>query len=391
MTADDVSTSEPTASPEPAGPLAGVRVLELAGIGPGPFAAMVLADLGAEVVRIARPRAADLPGHRWMNRSRHELVVDLGVPDGAALVRRLAADADAVLEGFRPGVAERLGVGPDDLLATNPALVVGRMTGWGQDGPWADLAGHDIGYLAVTGGLAAIGRRDGPPVPPLNLVADFGGGAMFLVAGVLAALLSARATGRGQVVDAAMVDGASVLLTMFHDLHDAGLHTLQRGTNLLDSGAWFYDTYRCADGEWIALGPIEPPFRNRLCDLLELGPEFRGTDDPRRWPALSTAIAEVVAAHPRAHWDDLLGGTDACYAPVLTLDEAPDHPHLAARGTFVSVDGDRQPAPAPRFSHTPTATPRPRRPDGADTDRLLADLGLSDDEVADLRDRGVVA
>jgi len=373
-----------------AGPLAGTRILELAGIGPGPFAGMVLADLGAEVVRIARPATPSMVGHRYLERSRTHVTIDLQDPSGVDLVRRLAADADGLIEGFRPGVVERLGVGPDDLLAVNPALVYGRMTGWGQDGPWATVAGHDLDYIAVTGALDAIGRRGRGPAVPLNLVGDFGGGAMFLVTGMLAGLLHSRATGEGQVVDAAMVDGASLLMTMFHDLAAAGLHRPERGTNLLDSGAWFYDVYECADGRWIALGPIEPQFRAALCDLLDLGEEFRRGDDPDDWADLSTAIAEVVASRPRDHWDDLLAGTDACYAPVLSLAEAPSHPHLAARGTLVEVDGEVQPAPAPRFSATPAAHPRARRGDGADTEAILADLGLAPGVVDDLRSRGVV-
>lgn len=377
--------------PDGTGPLAGIRILELAGIGPGPFAGMVLADLGAEVVRIARPGASSMVGHRYLERSRRQVTIDLQDPDGVDLVRRLAADADGVIEGFRPGVVERLGVGPDDLLAVNAALVYGRMTGWGQDGPWATVAGHDLDYIAVTGALDAIGRRGEGPAVPLNLVGDFGGGAMFLVTGMLAGLLHSRATGVGQVVDAAMVDGASLLMTMFHDLAAAGVHRPERGTNLLDSGAWFYDVYECADGRWIALGPIEPQFRAALCDLLDLGDEFRrGDDGPDDWADLSAAIAEVVASRPRDHWDDLLAGTEACYAPVLSLAEAPSHPHLAARKTLVEVDGEVQPAPAPRFSATPAAHPRARRTDGADTDAILSDLGLSAADLDDLRQRGIV-
>ena len=372
------------------GPLHGIRIVELAGIGPGPFAGMMLADLGAEVIRVARPGSTAMVGHRIMERSRTHVAIDLKDPEGAALLLDLVGEVDGLVEGFRPGVLERLGLGPDELLTANPALVVGRMTGWGQQGPWSQAAGHDINYIAVTGALAAIGRRGQGPAVPLNLVGDFGGGAMFLVVGMLAGLLHARATGQGQVVDAAMVDGSSALMAMFHDLHNVGLQRLERGSNLLDSGAWFYDVYECADGEWISLGPIEPRFRAELCYLLGLGDEFRTGDDPADWPRLSARLAEVVASKPRAHWDDLLTGTDACYAPVITLAEARRHPHLQARGTFTEVDGEVQPAPAPRFSATPSRTPRPRRTDAADTRTVLADLGLDDARIDDLAARGVV-
>ncbi|MBY5163427.1 CaiB/BaiF CoA transferase family protein [Salsipaludibacter albus] len=372
-----------------AGPLAGTTIVELAGIGPAPFAGMLLADLGARVVRVDRPGAVDPVGHGIINRSRVRLGVDLKDPDGVAVVRRLATVADGLVEGYRPGVLERIGLGPDVLLADNPALVVGRMTGWGQEGPWAQAAGHDIDYVAVTGALDAIGRRGAPPTVPLNLVGDFGGGATYLVIGMLAGILHARATGTGQVVDAAMVDGASSLMAMARDLADTGLRRPERGTNLLDSGAWFYDTYRCADGRWLALGPIEPRFRAELVRLLDLDERFEDGDDPRHWEELSEALAAVVATRPLAEWDDLLAGTDACYAPVLTLDEAPSHPHLAARQTHVEVDGRMQPAPAPRFSATPSAVPTTRS-DVRAVDDLLGDAGMDPDEVTGLRDRGIL-
>lgn len=387
----------PSASPEPdevdrRGPLAGVRVVELQGIGPAPFAAMVLADLGADVVQVARPGGPQFNvGHRYLERNRRSIVVDLREPEGVDLVRRLVASADVLLEGFRPGVAERLGLGPDDVLGDHPGLVYGRMTGWGQEGPWADRAGHDINYVALTGALDAIGRRGGAPTVPLNLVGDFGGGAMFLAVGVLAALVHSRATGQGQIVDAAMVDGASLLMTMFHDMADLGLHGPARGTNLLDSGAWFYDAYECADGEWITIGAIEPQFRRELIDLMDLPEAFEDGDDPRRWADLSERMAAIVAEHPRSHWNDLLAGSDACYAPVLGLEEVAEHPHMAARHTMVEVaDGSVQPAPAPRFSATPTGPIRPNRGAGSDTGSVLADLGLDAEAVADLRARGVV-
>lgn len=371
------------------GPLDGVRLVELAGIGPGPFAGMMLADMGAEVIRVARPNATEMVGHRYTGRSRTQVSVDLKHPDGVKVVHRLVADADGFFEGMRPGVAERLGLGPDDLLAVNPRLVYGRMTGWGQDGPWAQAAGHDINYIALAGALAAIGRHDQPPTVPLNLVGDFGGGAMYLVTGMLAAIIHARVTGVGQVVDAAMVDGAASLMTMFHDLHDQGLHHLERGTNMLDSGAHFYDVYETADGQWVAIGPIEPQFHAKLVELLDLG-DVGHQLDPASWPRCKQAIAKVIGSQPRAHWDDLLGGTDACYSPVLTMEQARDHPHMRAREVFIEVDGRHQPAPAPRFSATPGPPPTPRREDGADTDRVLAELGYDPERVADLRDRGVI-
>ncbi len=371
------------------GPLAGVTIVELAGIGPTPFAGMMLADLGAQVIRVAKPGDGDQVGHGILNRSRTRIEVDLKDPDGVEVVRRLAASADGLIEGFRPGVLERLGLGPDDLLADNPALVIGRMTGWGQDGPWAQAAGHDINYIAVTGALDAIGRRESPPTVPLNLVGDFGGGAMFLVVGMLAGVLHARATGEGQVVDAAMVDGASALMAMFHDMARSGLHQPQRGVNLLDSGAWFYDVYECEDGDWVAIGPIEPQFRAELIRALDLDESFLSGDDPATWQRLSTELAAVFRTRPRSHWDDLLAGTDACYAPVLGLDEAPDHPHLVARGTFVEVDGQPQPAPAPRFSATPADLPRAADDPGA-VDGALAGAGLDAAAIADLRARGII-
>lgn len=351
---------------------------------------MMLADMGAEVIRVARPEATTMPGHRILERSRTQVTIDLKHPDGVALVIELAATAHGIIEGFRPGVLERLGLGPDVLLEANPALVIGRMTGWGQDGPWADRAGHDINYIAMAGALGAIGRRGQGPSVPLNLVGDFGGGAMFLVVGMLAGLLHARATGEGQVVDAAMVDGTSALMAMFHDLDAAGRHSPVRGTNMLDSGAWFYDVYECADGEWLSLGPIEPQFRATLIELLDLGDEFRAGDDPRQWAALHTRLAAVIALQPLAHWDNVLSGTDACYAPVTDLDGARDHPHLAARHTFTDVAGMSQPSPAPRFSTTPAATPRARRPDGADTRTVLQGLGVDDDRLAALLNAGII-
>ncbi|MGH8777246.1 MAG: CaiB/BaiF CoA transferase family protein [Jiangellaceae bacterium] len=380
-----------------AGPLAGVRIIELGGIGAGPFCGMVLADMGAQVIRCERPAAAasDAPADLLL-RGRRSLAVDLKHPDGAAVVLDLIAGSDAVIEGFRPGVAERLGLGPDDCLARNPKLVYGRMTGWGQDGPLAGTAGHDINYIALAGALHSIGRRDGPPVPPLNLVGDFGGGGMLLALGLVGGLFEAQRSGVGQVVDAAMVDGAALLMTMFHSLRAAGLWSDERGTNLLDTGAPFYDVYECADGEHVSIGSLEPQFYAELLARLDLDGSEADSDlrqrmDRARWPAIRERLAAVFLTRTRAEWTELLEGTDVCFAPVLSLAEAPRHPHLVARGTFVEMDGVPQPAPAPRFSRTPSAMAGPAVRPGADTDAVLAELGLDADRVAKLRDAGVVS
>jgi len=364
---------------------------------------MVLADMGAEVILCERPATAGSRARAdLLFRGRRSLAVDLKHPDGAAVVLDLIAGSHAVFEGFRPGVAERLGLGPDDCVARNPKLVYGRMTGWGQDGPLAEVAGHDINYIALAGALHPIGRRGGPPVPPLNLVGDFGGGGMLLALGIVGALVEAERSGQGQVVDAAMVDGAALLMTMFHSMRAAGLWSDQRGTNLLDTGAPFYDAYECADGRYVSIGSLEPQFYAEL--LARLGLEGQGEGeggsaaegalrpqmDVARWPAMKERLAAVFLTRTRAEWTELLEGTDVCFAPVLSLAEAPRHPHLVERGTFVEVDGVTQPAPAPRFSRTPGAAGRPTRP-GGDTDALLAELGLDADQVAKLREAGAVA
>jgi len=378
------------------GPLAGLRVIEIAGIGPGPFGAMVLADLGADVIRVDRPTelAAEADTARFdiLGRGRRSIAVDLKADDGAAVVLALVAGADALLEGFRPGVAERLGIGPAPCLARNPRLVYGRMTGWGQDGPLAQAAGHDITYASVAGALAHIGRAGQLPTPPLNLVADFGGGGMLLALGLVAGMLHAQRTGEGQVVDAAMVDGTALLMAPFFGASAIGFWSDERGTNLLDSGAPFYDVYRCADGLELAVGAIEPQFFASLLDVLELDPSTTPTQhDQERWPELRAAIHEALATRPRAEWLDRAAGRDACIAPVLTMREAGAHPHLVARGTVVEVDGVPQPAPAPRFSATPAELMRPPTTPGQHTDELLAEAGFSESEVVALRDRGVVA
>ncbi|KMO11409.1 CaiB/BaiF CoA transferase family protein [Methylobacterium platani] len=338
------------------GPLAGLRIVEFAGIGPGPFAAMLLADMGAELVRLDRPGGADPYSRNVVARGRPTVTVDLKDPADRAGALALLERADALIEGFRPGVMERLGLGPDAVLARNPRLVYGRMTGWGQDGPLARAAGHDITYMAVTGALAAIGPAE-RPVPPLNLVGDYGGGALYLVTGLLAALLSAGRTGRGQVVDAAICDGAASLMAMFSELASQGRWSDRREANLLDGGAPWYRTYACADGNHVALGALEPHFYALFRRLtgLDADPDFDRRDDPEIWPVLRRKLEALFLTKTRDDWCRLLEGTDACLAPVLALGEAADHPHLAARQTFVTVDGTVQPAPAPRFSGTPSA------------------------------------
>jgi len=365
------------------GPLAGVRVVELASIGPAPFAAMLLADLGADVIRVDRPGEPSLPvplppESDLLRRGRPSVALDLKHPDGLATTLALVEQADVLLEGYRPGVAERLGLGPDDCLARNPRLVYGRMTGWGQDGPLAHAAGHDIGYVAVTGALHAIGRVGGPPQVPVNLVGDFGGGALYLVVGVLAALLEARTSGRGQVVDAAIVDGTAHLSSLVVGLASAGLWSDRRGTNLLDTGAPFYDVYETSDGGWLAVGPLEPAFYAELLHLLDLTDAAPDRLDPAQWPALRTLLADAFRTRTRDAWTAVFEGTDACVEPVLSYAEAPAHPHLAARGTYVEHHGIVQPAPAPRFSRTPAVLGAPPSTPGADTRAALAAWGVDD-------------
>ncbi|MGC4912808.1 CaiB/BaiF CoA transferase family protein [Streptomyces albogriseolus] len=361
------------------GPLTGVRVVELAGIGPGPFAAMLLADLGADVVRVDRPGGPGLgidSARDVTNRNKRSVVVDLKAPDGAARVLDLAERADILIEGYRPGVAERLGVGPEDCRARNPRLVYGRMTGWGQDGPLADRAGHDIGYIAVTGALGMTGEPGRPPVAPANLLGDYAGGSLYLVVGVLAALHHARASGTGQVVDAAIVDGTAHLTSMIHGMLAAGVWQDRRGANLLDGGCPYYGTYATADGGHMAVGALEPRFYAEFLRLLDLTDLAGAHADVTRWPELRTRVAERFASRTRDAWTAVFEGTDACVAPVLSLREAPHHPHLAARSTFTDHAGITQPAPAPRFSATPaTVRTGPARP-GADTEDVARDWGV---------------
>jgi alpha-methylacyl-CoA racemase len=362
------------------GPLSGVKVVELAGIGPAPFACMMLAELGAEVLRIERPGgglAMGPPELELLNRGRRNVALNLKTPAAIDTVLQLVAGADVLIEGFRPGVAERLGLGPDACHAVNPKLVYGRMTGWGQDGPLAQSAGHDIDYLALSGALDLIGRAGGPPQVPVNLLGDFAGGSLYLVVGVLAAVIEARGSGRGQVVDAAIVDGAAHLTTIVHGALAAGNWQLKRGTNLLDTGAPFYDVYETSDGEFMAVGAIEPQFYDELIRLLAV--EAPSRYDQANWPELHKLLTETFAQRTQAEWTELFDGTDACVSPVLR--PAAAHPHLVARGTFVDNEGVRQPAPAPRFSRTPTRLGRPPARPGQHTREALADWGVTDIEA----------
>ncbi len=386
-----------------AGPLAGCRIIELAGIGPGPFAAMMLSDMGAEVLRVDRADAvADDPtapgaAPLWdVNaRGRRSVGVDLKQPEGRDLVLRLVERADGLIEGFRPGVAERLGFGPDDCLARRPALVYGRMTGWGQTGPLAQAAGRDINYVALSGTLSMIGRAGEPPVPPLNLVGDFGGGGLLLAFGMVCALLEASRSGQGQVVDAAMVDGAALLAGMMHGLRADGQWG-ERGTNLLDTGAWFYEVYETADGGFVSVGPIDERSCGELLRLTGLADDVDGggpvpdQGDRSTWPAMKERLAAVFRTRTRDEWCEVLEGTDACFAPVLGPDEAPDHPQLRDRGTFCEVGSVVQPAPAPRLSRTPPAVQGPPPAPGEHTDAALADWGLAPDELATLHATGAI-
>ena len=376
------------------GALSGLRIVEIAGIGPGPFAGMMLADHGAEVIRVERPNAAPgmAPAHTdILARSRRAVAIDLKRPEGVAVLRDLARSADGLIEGFRPGVRERLGVGPEVLLADNPKLVFGRMTGWGQTGPMAKVAGHDIDYIALAGALHAYGRAGEKPTPPINMVGDFGGGGMFLAFGMVSAILHAQRTGQGQVVDCAMVDGAAVLMSMIWSFRAAGFWRDERGVNMLDTGAHFYDTYQTADGKYLAVGAIEPQFYAQLRRLagLEDDAALDAQMNFSEWPQLKEKLASVFRTRTRDAWMEVFDGTDACVAPVLSLQEAPLHAHNVARGTFVEASGVTQPAPAPRFSATPAVAPRMATGDtGADTDSVLAGIGYEPERIAGLkRDR----
>jgi len=375
------------------GPLQGIKVIELAGIGPSPYACMLLADAGADVLRLERPAAAPSDEPHWdlLTRSRQSVGIDLKHPDAVELVLDLVAGADALVEGMRPGVAERLGLGPDPCLERNPRLVYGRMTGWGQDGPLADAVGHDIDYIAISGALWAIGRAGERPVPPINLVGDFGGGGMLLAFGLTAALLEARTSGMGQVVDAAMTDGSASLMTMAHSFLAAGLSSERRGENLLDTGAHFYEVYETADGGFVAVGAIEPRFYAALLEGLGLTADALPRQmDSSSWPEMKERFAALFKARTRDEWEAHFAGTEACVAPVLSPLEAPDHPHNVARGTFVDVAGVRQPGPAPRFSRTPSAVSSPPEQPGRSTDAALSRWGVDSQRLFELRASGAV-
>ncbi|MGH3858325.1 CaiB/BaiF CoA transferase family protein [Actinokineospora sp.] len=375
------------------GPLAGLKVVELAGLAPAPFACTVLADLGADVIRVDRAK----PGfdvltfpNDPLTRGRRWIGVDVKSPEGLDLVLKLVDEADVLVEGFRPGVAERMGLGPDALLERNPGLVYGRITGWGQDGPLAEAAGHDINYIAIAGALEPIGQAGHKPTLPLNLVGDFGGGGLMLAMGVLAALVERQSSGRGQVVDASMVDGAALLTTSLHGLQNLGLWSKPRGENLLDGGAPFYDTYETADGKFVAVGAIEGRFFAELVKVLGLE-DVPDHMNPENWPALRTLLEETLRTRTRDEWAKLAEGTDACLSPVLTPQEAPTHPHNAARGTFVEIGGATQPAPAPKFSRTVPAIPTQPSDARADTGAVLAELGVPAEEIERLRAAGTIA
>ncbi len=379
------------------GPLAGYKVIELAGIGPGPLCAMLLSDMGAEVVRVDRldPSllgVARAPKFDLLNRGRRSVAIDLRKKEGAETLLRLVGKADALLEGFRPGVTERLGIGPKECLARNPKLVYGRMTGWGQEGPLVHAAGHDINYISLVGALHSIGRAGEAPVPPLNLVGDYGGGGLYLAFGIVCGLLEASRSGQGQVVDAAMVDGAASLMTSFYGLRAGGIWTDQRGENFLDSGAHFYDVYETADGKYISIGSIEPKFYAELLRLTGLeGKSWPGQLDRPKWPEMREVLGAVFKTKTREEWCAIMEGTDVCFAPVLSMEEAPQHPHNRARGTFVVVEGVIQPGPAPRFSRTKAEIQGPPSTPGQHTDAVLSEWGFTAEEIANLRAAGVVA
>ncbi|HEY2481378.1 MAG TPA: CaiB/BaiF CoA-transferase family protein [Caulobacteraceae bacterium] len=372
------------------GPLSDVKVLEFAGIGPGPFCGMLLSDLGADVVRIDRKGPGRASPSDITARGRRSVALDLKSPAAVESCLRLMETADAVFEGFRPGVIERLGLGPEVALKRNPKLVYGRMTGWGQTGPLAKAAGHDMNYIAISGALGAIGTPD-KPIPPLNLVGDFGGGALYLAFGLLAGVIHARASGQGQVIDCAMTDGAASLMAMFYGFKAAGMWRDGRRANLLDGGAHFYDTYQCADGEWVAIGSIEPQFYALLLEKTGINdPEFKSQMNRDSWPSLHDKLSRVIAAKTREEWRQIMEGTDVCFAPVLTLGEAPLHPHNLARQTFVEVAGVTQPAPAPRFSATPGRIAGPPPAIGAHNAQALADWGFSAGEITALEAAGAL-
>ena len=374
------------------GPLSGFRIIELAGIGPGPFCGMMLSDMGAEVIRVERLSSADKAPKDVLARNRKSVALDLKNPAGVEAVLRLVESADALFEGFRPGVTERLGIGPQQCMARNERLVYGRMTGWGQDGPMAQAAGHDINYIGLSGALHAIGRAGEKPVPPLNLVGDFGGGGMLLAYGLVCGLLETTRSGKGQVVDAAMVDGAAALMAMFFSMSATGAFSDQRGTNLLDGGSHFYDTYETSDGKHICIGSIEPQFYALLIEKAELDPQkYAEQMNPARWPELKEDLRQTFLRKTQDQWCSIMEGTDVCFSPVLSIFEAPDHPHNKARNSFQEIDGVMQQAPAPRYSRTTPEISHGARIPGEDTVSVLKDYGFSSDEIDTLRADGVIA
>jgi alpha-methylacyl-CoA racemase len=375
------------------GPLKGLKIIEMAGIGPGPFCGMVLADLGAKIIRVDRASAIGTGSKQdAANRGKKSIAVDLKSEEGVEVVLKLVETADAIFEGFRPGVMERLGLGPDVCSERNERIVFGRMTGWGQEGPLANAAGHDINYISLTGALAAIGRPGSPPVPPLNLIGDFGGGGMLLALGLLAALLESKESKKGQVVDAAMTDGSALLMTMIYSMYSSGMWKTSMGSNLLDGGSHFYDTYECKDGKFISLGSIEPQFYALLCQIAELDESIFGKQMSRdSWPEQKEAIKKIILDKTRDEWCELMEGTDVCFAPVLDMSEAPKHPHNIERKTFIDLEGVTQPAPAPRFSRTEPEVVSSPSIVGEHTDEVLTSIGFSDEDINTLKTSGAVA
>ena len=374
------------------GPLTGIRVVEMAGIGPGPFTAMMLSDLGAEVIRVDRLSHKGT-GHRAnvLNRGRKSIAVDLKNPRGVETTLRLIEQADVVLEGFRPGVMERLGLGPEECLSVNPRLIFGRMTGWGQTGPLSQAAGHDINYISIAGALGAMGYADRPPAPPLNLVGDFGGGAMYLLTGILAALVERATSGQGQIIDAAMTDGTASLLSPFFGLMAMNMWTTDRFSNRLDGGAFYYGSYECSDGKYISIGSLEPQFYALLLEKAEItDPEFQEQLDEAAWPAKREKLNQLFKTRTRQQWCDIMEGTDVCFAPVLDLKEAPTHPHNIDRKTFVELEGIVQPAPAPRFSRTQGEIQGPAAMAGEHTREVLSAWNFTDQEIGELQASGAI-
>jgi alpha-methylacyl-CoA racemase len=370
------------------GPLQGVKIIEVGGIGPGPFCGMMLSDMGADIVRVERKGGLALsePKYDVLTRNRRSVCIDLRKSEGVEALLRMLEQVDALQEGFRPGVMEKLGLGPEVCLKRNPRLVYGRMTGWGQQGPLSHAAGHDINYIALSGALHTFGRKGENPVPPLNLVGDFGGGGMFLAFGMVCALLEAQKTGTGQIVDAAMVDGSAALMAMIYGLKASGLWADKRGVNLLDGGAHFYDTYETADGKYVALGSIEPQFYDLLLKLAGIeDPEFKNQLDFTKWPALKEKISRIVKKKTRDAWCAVMEGTDVCFAPVLSLEEAPEHPHIKQRRTYTEIEGVLQPSPAPRFSRTVPQIKNPPPNPGQDTEAVLAEFGFNTAEIQTLK------